>query len=79
MSHLGGKWVCKVDFKQKDEAITLYGDLSRPILTLDDIEAWLKQSYGKFPDYWSDERVSGHISAIDDLLIQVQAWREEMR
>jgi len=50
-----------------------------PVLTLDAIEAWLKQSYGTFPDYWSDERINGHVNAIVELLIQVQAMKEGTR
>ena len=40
-----------------------------PIITLDDLEAWLKQSYGLTES-------SGEVQLIDDLLAQVQTMKE---
>ena len=73
------RWVQKYNLLDGPQPIETGPVTFLPVLTLDQIEAWLKQSYGTFPDYWSDERVGGHINAIDDLLVQVQAWREETK
>ena len=43
-----------------------------PVLTLDDIEAWLKEEREKEADGLRNPQ---YIMAIDDLLAQVQSWK----
>ncbi|MFN3075975.1 MAG: hypothetical protein ABT940_03655 [Alphaproteobacteria bacterium] len=73
------KWVDRNDLYESD----IYSDLTPkllqpmvPVLTLDQIEAWLKGERLTLSQCTNSQQAIGRSSTIDDLLAQVQAWRE---
>jgi hypothetical protein len=69
------KWVQKYSLRDGPQPIETGPITFVPVLTLDDLEAWLKEERDKEADGLRNVQ---YIMAFDDLLAQVQAMRGEL-